>query len=103
MLPQVFSSQVPKAISFPYSVYQHSISFQMLMIIANHYYIHMYVYVHGYPHIYNRLFTFCFAYLLLWKRKWQHTPVLLPGKSYGQRSLVGNSPWGHKSQTQLSD
>ena len=29
-------------------------------------------------------------------RKWQPTPVLLPGKSHGQRSLVGSSPWGHK-------
>ncbi|KAB0386208.1 hypothetical protein FD755_001164 [Muntiacus reevesi] len=28
--------------------------------------------------------------------KWQHTPVFLPGKSHGQRSLVGYSPWGHK-------
>ena len=27
---------------------------------------------------------------------WQPTPVFLPGKSYGQRSLVGCSPWGHK-------
>ena len=31
-----------------------------------------------------------------WRRKWQSTPVFLPGKSYGQRSLVGYSPWGHK-------
>ena len=30
------------------------------------------------------------------KRKWQSTPVLLPGKSHGQRSLVGYSPWGRK-------
>ena len=29
-----------------------------------------------------------------WRRKWQSTPVLLPGKSHGQRSLVGYSPWG---------
>ena len=28
--------------------------------------------------------------------KWQPTSVLLPGKSHGQRSLVGYSPWGHK-------
>jgi len=27
-------------------------------------------------------------------RQWQPTPVLLPGKSHGQRSLVGCSPWG---------
>ena len=31
-----------------------------------------------------------------WRRKWQPTPVFLPGKSYGQRSLVGYNPWGHK-------
>ena len=31
-----------------------------------------------------------------WRRKWQSTPVLLPGKSHGQRSLVGPSPWGRK-------
>ena len=31
-----------------------------------------------------------------WRRKWQPTPVLLPGKSHGQRSMVGYSPWGHK-------
>ena len=29
-----------------------------------------------------------------WRRKWQSTPVLLPGESHGQRSLVGCSPWG---------
>ena len=31
-----------------------------------------------------------------WKRKWQPTPVFLPGKSYGQRSLADYSPWCHK-------
>ena len=30
------------------------------------------------------------------RRKWQPTPVLLPGKSRGLRSLVGYSPWGGK-------
>ena len=30
------------------------------------------------------------------RRQWQPTPVLLPGKSHGWRSLVGCSPWGHK-------
>ena len=32
----------------------------------------------------------------LWRRKWQPTPVLLPGKSHGRRSLVDYSLWGHK-------
>ena len=31
-----------------------------------------------------------------WRRKWQPTPVFLPGKSHGQRGLVGYSPWGCK-------
>ena len=33
---------------------------------------------------------------LRWSEKWQPTPVFLPGKSHGQRSLAGFSPWGHK-------
>ena len=31
-----------------------------------------------------------------WRRKWQPTPVFLPGEFHGQRSLVGYSPWGHR-------
>ena len=30
------------------------------------------------------------------RRKWQPTPVFLPGESHGQRNLVGYSPWGRK-------
>ena len=37
------------------------------------------------------LFTF-----MHWRRKWQPTPVLLPGKFHGRRSLVGYSSWGCK-------
>ena len=28
------------------------------------------------------------------ERRWQLSPVFLPGKSHGRRSLVGSSPWG---------
>jgi len=31
-----------------------------------------------------------------WRRKWQPTPVFLPGKSHGWRSMTGYSPWGGK-------
>ena len=31
-----------------------------------------------------------------WRRVWQSTPIFLPGKFHGQRSLVGYSPWGHE-------
>ena len=33
---------------------------------------------------------------IFWRRKWQPTPVFLPGKSHGRRNLVGYSPRGHK-------
>ena len=33
---------------------------------------------------------------ILWSRKWQPTPVFVPGKLHGQRSPVGYSPGGHK-------
>ena len=36
------------------------------------------------------LFTF-----MRWRRKWQPTPVFLPGESQGQGSLVGCRLWGH--------
>ena len=36
------------------------------------------------------LFTF-----MHWRRKWQPTPVFLPGESQGQESLVGRCLWGH--------
>ena len=38
------------------------------------------------------LFTF-----MHWKRKWLPTPMFLPGKSDGERNLVGYSPWGWKT------
>ena len=34
--------------------------------------------------------------LPLWRRKWQPTPVFLPGKSHGWKSLVGYSLWGRE-------
>ena len=40
---------------------------------------------------------------LIQRRRWHPTPVLLPGKSHGWRSLVGCSPWGRYSQARLSD
>ena len=33
---------------------------------------------------------------ITWRRKWQPTPVFVPGKFHGRRSLVGYSPRGHK-------
>ena len=36
-----------------------------------------------------------------WRRKWQPTPVFLPGKSRGQRSLVGYSPGDRKESDMI--
>ena len=39
-----------------------------------------------------------FSHFILyhWRRKWQPTPVFLPGESHGQRSRAGHDPWGHR-------
>ena len=34
--------------------------------------------------------------LIPWRRPWKSSPVFLPGKLHGQRSLAGYSPWPHK-------
>ena len=45
------------------------------------------------------LYIFMYIYIY-WRRQWYPTPVLLPGKSHGQRNLVGCSPWDcEKSDT----
>ena len=36
------------------------------------------------------------AFTISYSKQWHPTPVLLPGESYGWRSLVGCSPWGHE-------
>ena len=48
---------------------------------------------------YNTVLLTLFAMLYPWRRKWQPTPVFLPGKFHGQRSLAGYNWWGCKSDT----
>ena len=50
--------------------------------------------VHGVAEGQTRLSDFTFAFLH-WRRKWQPTPVFLPGESQGWGSLVGGHLWGH--------
>ena len=38
--------------------------------------------------------TFSLSNIIVWRRKWQPTPVFLPRESQGQKSLVGCRPWG---------
>ena len=59
---------------------------------------YVYVYIYDFSFLYMKttfsnlkLFSSVFR-----RRQWQPTPVLLPGKSHGRRSLVGCSPWGHE-------
>ena len=42
----------------------------------------------------KEVLTFKLSCHMTWRRRWHPTPVLLPGKSHGRRSLVGCSPWG---------
>ena len=51
--------------------------------------------VHGVAKSRTRLSDFNFIFhFMYWRRKWQPTPVFLPGESQGRQSLVGCSPWG---------
>ena len=52
----------------------------------------------GYNHIIITLilWVLLFVILIFRRRRWHPTPVLLPGKSHGRRSLVGCSPWSRK-------
>ena len=54
--------------------------------------------VHGVAEGRTRLSDFTFIY---WRRKWQPTPVFLPGESQGRGSLVGCPLWGRAGRTRL--
>ena len=43
-----------------------------------------------------KVLLFTCSYTYCWRRKWQCTPVFLPGEPHGQRNLAGYSPWGCK-------
>ena len=49
--------------------------------------------VHGVKKSWTRLSDFTFTFMH-WRRKWQTTPVFLPGESQGQGNLVGCHLWG---------
>ena len=58
---------------------------------AKYMYIYIYVYICMCTCVCVCMYTCICMY---WRRKWQPTPVFLPGESNGRRSLVGCSPWG---------
>ena len=52
--------------------------------------------VHGVAKSLTRLSDVTFTFTCMhWRRKWQPTPVFLPGESQGRGSLVGCRLWGH--------
>ena len=74
--------------------------------------LYIYIYTHTHTHTYIYIYIFFFSWWLsgkesacntgdtgLRRRKWLPTPVFLPGKSHGQRSLVGYSSWGCKESS----
>ena len=51
--------------------------------------------VSSYTHyivMYRFTYICMYIYYIHWSRKWQSTPVFLPGESHGQRSLAGYNP-----------
>ena len=57
-------------------------------------YVHIIFWLDTYSYSRNNFFKF--PYKMFRRRQWQPTPVLLPGKSHGQRSLIGWSSWGRE-------
>ena len=58
--------------------------------------------VHGVAESRARLSDFTFTFMH-WRRKWQPTPVFLPGESQGRESLVGCRLWGHTELDMTED
>ena len=67
--------------------WEHTASINPLIIFFFYFIILSYYFLTSY---------FVPGYNQLWRRKWQPTPVFLPGKSHGQRSLAGCSLWDRK-------
>ena len=63
-----------------------------------HVYICICLPIYLYICMFTSLSTCKAVYNIIWapRRQWQPTPVLLPGKAHGWRSLVGCSPWGRE-------
>ena len=53
--------------------------------------------------VFNKVMPYNWVGKMPWSRKWQPTPVFLPGKLHGQGSLAGCSPWGHKESDMTED
>ena len=94
LLKHVYKEAIPYTSSerfsyrFPHYFYVFSHTFR---IRSSHVHLHMYMHVY----LDRCEFSPCIR-KIPWRREWQPTPVLLPGKSYGQKSLVGYSPQGFK-------
>ena len=57
--------------------------------------------VHGVAKSRTRLSDFTFTFMH-WRRKWQPTPVFLPGESQGRVSLVGSRRW-HRTESDMTE
>ena len=85
-----------------------SMNFLLLKKLYIYIYTHTYIYIYRLPWWFSGKESTCqcrrcrrhgfnpWVRKIPWRRKWQPTPVFLPGKSHGQRNLVVYNPWGHK-------
>ena len=96
--PSNFSENKPQDIY--YCLKKHVIISQLCYLMNCTY---LFLYLGGWVEMDRRSHAWQWYYWLLedllllsvpWRRQWHPTPVLLPGKSHGQRRLVGCSPWG---------
>ena len=57
-----------------------------------------YFFIYTLGSLYISSLEWCLKNANFWRRKWQPTPVILPGKIRGQRSLAGWSPWDYMTE-----
>ena len=82
---------------YKYSHIKISISIYIYIYVYKYIHICIYIYIYTYTYTYMYMYIYLGASLVAQgRRQWHPTPVLLPGKSRGRRSLIGCSPWGLK-------
>ena len=86
---------IPQSTDDHYLMYK-SVRGAFLCLSHTHTDIHIHEHIHPQTYTNVTVSQHINIYVYFWRRKWQPTPIFLPGKSHGLRSLEGCSSWGRK-------
>jgi len=100
--PWTVAYQAPPSMGFSRQEHWSGVPLPSPIYICMHKYIHTYIrqtFMYTWlkiPPAMQETWVWSLGWVIPWRREWQPTPVLLPGKFHGQRSLAGYSAWGCK-------